>query len=203
MMAFLAVANGIGRVAGTHLHLHAAFCVTKRNSFSSARVRAQLESGGVSRLLPPVSEAAGMLLTAPFLCWCFSSAPPFYVSTSLLLLSWCLLLLFVSTFSRYVRLIPRHEAPLPVAPENRGDMHCLPLLGEVMAASTGDVASLVEEGRWTPAFRRQAPAGTSTKPPPHRVRSFSADGSVTSDPAPAAHDGCRDDFTSSSPRKGK
>jgi hypothetical protein len=201
MLAFLAAANGIGRVTATRLHLHSALCMAKHTSLPSAWVHNQLESGRVSRLLPPIAESTGMVLAAPFLCWCLSNAPPFYIYASLLLLSWCFLLLFVSTFSRYVRVSLRDEGTFGAVSKNRGHPCCPPLLGDVMAASTGDMASLLEEGRLTPILRRPVPSGAvcNSSKPSNRVRSFS-DTSLFLDPA-AEHDGFREDFTSISPHK--
>jgi hypothetical protein len=174
IMASLAAASELGCVAAPKLPVDCA----GRTSFQPGWFPTLFESGRLSCTLPSVAEAAGMIATAPLLCWSFSSVPPFFLSATILLLSWFLLLLYASTFSH--SLLARPETTTMVPADARGGRSCcLPLLGELVTASTGDVASLLEEGRWTPTLRGHVPGVRSSKPS-NRARSFS-DTSLFSD----------------------
>jgi CRAL/TRIO domain len=192
VLAILVMASATGRAAAGNLHGRSAFdlaeCAASTPSFPSWLV-ALLESGQFSAMLALVSETAGILFGAPLLCWSFSSLSPLYASSALLLISWCQLLVYASTFSPLARAVLKHEGESPSHPRERPRRHrrcgCLPVLSEAVAVSTGDVASLMEEGHWcsTPILhpdRRRPPAGDPaqeeercSRQPSTRIRSFS------------------------------
>lgn len=185
-IACLVMASGTGRVAVRNLHGRAALDLAERANSSSLPqwLRAPVESGHISSLLASVSEVVGILCGAPLLCRCFSALSPLYVSCALLLLSWCHLLVYAFTFSPLARGALNHEgmSSSPTRNRRRQRCGCLPILGEAVAVSTGDVASLMEEGHWCstpilhPPLHGRGEAvlpDESSKRASNRIRSFS------------------------------
>lgn len=206
-MASLAMASGTGRVAVRILHGRSALDFAERAastpSFPSW-LAALMVSGQFSTMLASASEASGILFGAPLLCWCFSILSPLYVSSALLLISWCQLLMYAFTFSPLARAALNHDGPTPSPTRSRRRQRCgcLPILSEAVVVSTGDVASLMEEGHWcsTPILHsdRRHPAGgdaaifddgiTKQQSSSNRIRSFS-DTSLFADPTVDCGDG--------------
>jgi CRAL/TRIO domain len=202
VLSTLVMASATGRAAVGSLHGRSALDLAGRaastsSSFPSWLV-ALLESGQSTFMLALVSETAGILFGAPLLCWCFSGLSPLYASSALLLISWCQLLVYAFTFSPAARASLKNERESPSHPRKQPRRNhrcgCLPILSEAVAVSTGDVASLMEEGHWcsTPILhpdRRRPPAGDPaqedegcSRQPSTRIRSFS-DTSLFTDPA--------------------
>lgn len=153
-LACLAVASILGRSASTVLHRIATEGFARKPEpfglaryYGVNRLAFDCESGRLTAVLGLVGELSGVFGSLPLLSWSLKSerTAPFngtfaffvgsVVAFALYVCSFCLHLNSVGEFAGRHSESCRHK--------------CLPLIGEAVAASAGDMASLLEEANWS------------------------------------------------------
>jgi hypothetical protein len=162
ILACMALASMLGRSASKILHRIAAESYVRhtkpqRNWFTNLYGASQLisdcESGRFTTLLTMTGEIIGIFLVAPVWSWSMSNdrPAPFDGTCVLFVSSLLTFVLYVCSFSLHLNTLGEF-APHPkdtCADATGSTRRCLSFLGEVIAVSAGDMASLFEEANWS------------------------------------------------------
>lgn len=146
LLASMAVASIIGRSACNNLHQVASENI-KRLSKHSNRT---FLSGWNLLIRYPISEVAGIFIVAPVLSWSLSShrSTPFDVTFVFILTSLINFFLYICTFSLKMNGASGELAPAHIE-RCSGSRRLVPFIGDIIAVSAGDMASLFHEANWS------------------------------------------------------
>jgi hypothetical protein len=175
LLACMGLASMLGRSASKILHRVAAESYVRhtkpqRNLLSNLYGMNQLisdcETGKFTTLLNMFGEIMGICLVAPLWAWSMSNErpAPFDGTCVLFVTSLLTFVLYVCSFSLHLNTFGEFAPHPKDTCTDAGAKRFCSFLGEVVAVSAGDMASLFEEANWTstPLLGRS------------RVRTFSA-----------------------------
>lgn len=159
-MASMALASMLGRSASKILHRIAAESYVRntkprRNWLSSLYGMHQLvsdcESGRFTSLLTMAGEIFGIFLVAPLWAWSMSNDRPAPLDGTCVLFVMSLLtfFLYVCSFSLHINTLGEFAPHPKDTCTDAGTRKICSFLGEVIAVSAGDMASLFEEANWS------------------------------------------------------
>ena len=157
----MVLASMLGRSASNILHRIAAdsFARSPKSQqiswlskfYSKDQLLSDCETGRFTTMLNIAGEISGITLVAQLWSWSVSHnrPAPFDATCILYVASLVTFVLYVCSFSLYLNSAGEF-APRPK--DSCADMNtprCIPFVGEVVAVSAGDMASLFEEANWT------------------------------------------------------
>lgn len=161
VLACVALASMLGRSASTILHRIAAEAFARNPKqqqisflskyYTAHRLITDCESGTFTMILNVIGEIAGIICVAPLWAWSMSinRRAPFDGTFILFVSSLITFALYVTSFALHLNKAGEFG---PHPKDSCGDVgarKCMPFLGEIIAVSAGDMASLFEEANWT------------------------------------------------------
>ena len=170
-LSCLALASMLGRSASKILHRIAADGIARSPQsqswyakyYKSNRLLQDCESGQFTTYLAIAGEATGILCVAPFMSWSLSSGreAPFDGSAFLSVVSLFSFVLYVCSFSLYLNTAGEFAPNPKDSCANMGLRRILSFVGEIVAVSAGDMASLLEETNWRTSLRHRSASSNS------------------------------------------
>ena len=160
-----AFAGSIGRTCSKALLLSSCSVAAGKRSgvsrwlYQSPMFPLEAKSGLLSDAVDATAEIVGILVASRVVCWSIASdaLTDFGASISLFCGALVALLLYLLSLSLSAKDSPSNTARTCACVYRRPG-GCLPMLGEAVTVSTSDLASLMEEGRWstTPILARRS-----------------------------------------------
>ena len=157
-LSCVALASILGRSSSKILHQLSVECVIRRPNqldFRCSGVRSLFLDGNYGRLtalLCPLSEVIGVIIASPLLSWSLTGtlAAPFDATASLFASSLLCFVLYVCSFSLHLNVKSWSFTSHPGDRCTSMTRHrCVPIIGEAVSVSAGDMASLMEEANWS------------------------------------------------------
>jgi len=157
----LVLASMLGRLASKILHRIVAdsFADNPRSQqiswlarhYSTDQQLSDCETGRFTMMLTIAGEISGIAIVAPLWSWCMSyeRPAPFDATCVLYVGSLITFVLYVCSFSLYLNAAGEFGPHPKDSCTDMNTRRCMPFVGEVVAVSAGDMASLFEEANWT------------------------------------------------------
>jgi hypothetical protein len=157
ILACMALASMVGRSSSKILHRIAAESYVRHtkpqrnwltNLYGMNQLLSDCETGKFTTLLNVAGEIMGIFLVAPLWTWILSSER-FSCPCVLFVVSWLSFVLYVCSFSLHLNAFGEFAPHPKDTCADASTRKWCSFLGEVVAVSAGDMASLLEEANWT------------------------------------------------------